>query len=191
MRGGTRERLAGLIEGSGNVFRDFGDPLTDLKQAKAVLAVRIIAALDDRGLSIRKAAEATGFTAADFSRVRNADLGHFTLDRPMKMLAALDRRVRVTVRIEERNDGVSDRAERIVLSERDSARVLDLLENPHEPTPALRGALPSEPEARTAGAPARHLPIFALEPAGPAVYNADCLMKKSDRVLPDMQLGLP
>ena len=33
----------GLVEGSGNVFRDFGDPDADLKQAKAVLAARIIA----------------------------------------------------------------------------------------------------------------------------------------------------
>ena len=35
---------------------------------------------------------------------------------------------------------VLDRAERIVLSERDSVRVLDLLENPPEPTPALLAA---------------------------------------------------
>ena len=33
-----------------------------------------------------------------------------------------------------------DRAERIVLSERDTLRVLDLLENPPEPTPALLAA---------------------------------------------------
>ncbi len=35
---------------------------------------------------------------------------------------------------------VTDRAERIVLSERDTARVLELLENPPEPTPALLAA---------------------------------------------------
>jgi uncharacterized protein (DUF1778 family) len=33
-----------------------------------------------------------------------------------------------------------DRAERIVLSERDSARVMELLENPPKPTPALLAA---------------------------------------------------
>lgn len=33
-----------------------------------------------------------------------------------------------------------DRAERIVLSERDTLRVLELLENPPEPTPALLAA---------------------------------------------------
>ena len=38
-----------LIDGSGNVFRDLNDPHADLKQAKAILAARIIAILDDRG----------------------------------------------------------------------------------------------------------------------------------------------
>lgn len=89
-----------LVKGSGNVFRDFDDPLADLKQAKAILAARIIATLDERELSVRKAASLTGFAAADFSRVRNADLGRFTLDRLMKMLASLDRRIRVTVRVD-------------------------------------------------------------------------------------------
>ncbi len=35
---------------------------------------------------------------------------------------------------------VLDRAERIVLSARDSKRVLELLENPPKPTPALKAA---------------------------------------------------
>ncbi len=35
---------------------------------------------------------------------------------------------------------IVDRAERIVLSERDSARVLELLESPPKPTPALVAA---------------------------------------------------
>ena len=88
-----------VIEGSGNVFRDFGDPEADLKQAKAILAARIIAVLDERGLSVRKAASTTGFAAGDFSRVRNANLGSFTLDRLMKMICTLDDRVRVTVHV--------------------------------------------------------------------------------------------
>ena len=79
-----------LIRGSGNVFRDFGDPDADVKQAKAILAAQIIGILDDRKLTVRKAAGMTGFAAADFSRVRNADLGRFTLDRLIRMLGALD-----------------------------------------------------------------------------------------------------
>ena len=94
-----------LVEGSGNVFRDLGDPQADLKQAKAVLAASIVAVLDERGLSVRKASALTRFAAADFSRVRNADLGRFTLDRLMKMLAALNGNLRVTVHVEERLAG--------------------------------------------------------------------------------------
>lgn len=94
------EKDTELVHGSGNVFRDFGDPQADLKQAKAVLAARIIAVLDDRGLAVRKAASLTGFAAADFSRIRNADLGRFTLDRLMKMLASLDANARVTVTVD-------------------------------------------------------------------------------------------
>ena len=37
-----------LIEGSGNVFRDFSDSEADLKQAKAILAARVIIVLDER-----------------------------------------------------------------------------------------------------------------------------------------------
>ena len=92
-----------LVEGSGNVFRDLGDPEADLKHAKAVLAARIIAALDGNGLSVRKAAALTGFAAADFSRIRNADLGRFTLDRLMRILAALDDDLQITVHVEARH----------------------------------------------------------------------------------------
>ncbi len=89
-----------LVEGSGNVFRDFGDPETGLKQAKAIVAARIVSVLDERRLTVRKTAALTGFAPADFSRIRNADLGRFTLDRLMKMLAALDRDLRITVHVD-------------------------------------------------------------------------------------------
>ena len=41
-----------LIEGNGNVFRDFGDSEADLKQAKAILAARFIAVLDERSQGV-------------------------------------------------------------------------------------------------------------------------------------------
>ena len=96
-----------LVEGSGNVYRDLGDPEANLKHAKAVLAARIIATLDERRLSVRKAATLTPFAAADFSRIRNANLGRFTLDRLMKMLSALDRDLQITVHIDSRHQGES------------------------------------------------------------------------------------
>ena len=88
-----------LVRGSGNVFHNFDDPHADLKQAKAILAARIIVVLDKRSLTVRQAATLTGFAAADFSRIRNADLGRFTLDRLIKMLTALDGSLRVTVHV--------------------------------------------------------------------------------------------
>ena len=100
MSGGDEE----LIRGSGNVFRDLGDPVGDIKQAKAILAARIIAVLDERKFTVRKAASMTGFAAADFSRVRGADLGRFTLDRLIRMLSSLDDTLEVTVRIAPRSD---------------------------------------------------------------------------------------
>ena len=106
-----------LVEGSGNLFRDIGDRDADLKQAKAILAARIISVLDERGLSVRKARALTGFAAADFSRVRNADLGRFTLDRLMKMLASLDGDLRVTLHVDARHGSEAVWRMRTVVSE--------------------------------------------------------------------------
>ena len=94
------EEEFGLVRGSGNVFRDFGDPDADIKQAKAVIAARVIKVLDERNLTVRSAASITGFAAADFSRLRNADLSRFTLDRLIRILGALDKRAKATIRIE-------------------------------------------------------------------------------------------
>jgi predicted XRE-type DNA-binding protein len=94
-----------LIRGSGNVIRDFDDPDADVKQAKAILAAQIIGLLDDRRLTVRKVAGMTGFAAADFSRVRNADLGRFTLDRLIRMLGALDDGIEVTIQFAPRTAG--------------------------------------------------------------------------------------
>ncbi len=88
-----------LVHGSGNVWRDLGYADADIRQGKTIIAARIIAALDDRELSTRQAAKATGFAAADFSRVRNADYARFTMDRLIRMLHALDRDVEVAVSV--------------------------------------------------------------------------------------------
>ena len=86
-----------LIRGSGNVFRDLGLPESGLEQLRSILAARIIRALDDRRLTASAAHELTGFAAADFSRVRRANIGRFTVDRLMTMLARLGQDVEVTV----------------------------------------------------------------------------------------------
>ena len=85
------------VKGSGNVFRDFGYQNADVEQLKSQLAADIIRILDDEGLSVRKAAVRTGFDHADFSRIRNADLGRFTIDRLVTVLNRLDQRVEIKV----------------------------------------------------------------------------------------------
>ena len=51
------------------------------------------------GLSVRGAHGRTGIAAADFSRIRNADLGRFTVDRLMSIINRLGSRVDVRVRV--------------------------------------------------------------------------------------------
>ena len=88
-----------VVRGSGNVFRDLGHESADGQQLKAILAAEIIKALDRERLSVRAAQARTGIAAADFSRIRNADLGRFTLDRLMSIINRLGSRVEVKVRV--------------------------------------------------------------------------------------------
>jgi predicted XRE-type DNA-binding protein len=85
--------------GSGNVFRDLGHRNADAEQFKAILAAEIIKMLDREGLSVRAAHGRTGIAAADFSRIRNADLGRFTVDRLMAIINRLGSRIDVKVRV--------------------------------------------------------------------------------------------
>lgn len=88
-----------VVQGSGNVFRDLGHKNADVLQFKAILAAEIIKALDRDGLSVCAAHGRTGIAAADFSRIRNADLGRFTVDRLMSIINRLGSRVEVKVRV--------------------------------------------------------------------------------------------
>jgi predicted XRE-type DNA-binding protein len=88
-----------LVRGSGNVYRDFGHQDPDVEQLKAVLAAEIIKILDREGLSVRAAHARTGIAAADFSRIRNAALGRFTLDRLLAIINRLGSRVEVKIKV--------------------------------------------------------------------------------------------
>lgn len=93
-----REKLE-VVRGSGNVFRDLEHMNADAEQFKALLAAEIIKTLDREGLSVRAAHGRTGIAAADFSRIRNADLGRFTVDRLMTVINRLGSRVEVKIRV--------------------------------------------------------------------------------------------
>jgi predicted XRE-type DNA-binding protein len=87
------------VRGSGNVFRDLGHANADVRQFKAILAAEIIKILDREHLTVRAAQNRTGIAGADFSRIRNANLGRFTVDRLMSILNRLGSRIEIQVKI--------------------------------------------------------------------------------------------
>jgi predicted XRE-type DNA-binding protein len=93
-----KEKLE-VLRGSGNVFRDLGHKNADAEQFKAILAAEIIKAIDRERLTVRAAHKRTGIAAADFSRIRNAELGRFTVDRLMSIINRLGSRVEVRIRL--------------------------------------------------------------------------------------------
>jgi predicted XRE-type DNA-binding protein len=88
-----------LLRGSGNVFRDLGHENADAEQFKAILAAEIIKVLDRDQLTVRAAHARTGIAAADFSRIRNANLERFTVDRLISIINRLGSRVEVKVHV--------------------------------------------------------------------------------------------
>jgi predicted XRE-type DNA-binding protein len=94
-----------VVRGSGNVFRDFGLPDADVRQLKALLAAHIIKTLDRDGLTVRAAQARTGIAAADFSRIRNADLKRFTVDRLIGIINRLGSSVEVKVSVRRARNG--------------------------------------------------------------------------------------
>lgn len=97
-----------LERGSGNVYRDFGRPDAALEQARAIIAAKIIGILDERKLSTRDAEKLTGVAHSEFSRIRNARLRRFTLDRMIAILGKLDEDVEVSIAFTARKHGARE-----------------------------------------------------------------------------------
>ena len=91
-----------LVRGSGNVFRDLNLPNPELEQLRSSLAAEIVKTLDARRLSVREAEAQTGTPYADFSRIRNAKLDRFTVDKLMTILGRLDQQVSISVDVQPR-----------------------------------------------------------------------------------------
>jgi len=97
-----------LIRGSGNAFRDFGRGNASVEQARAILAAKIVRTLDERGLSTREAEKLTGVSHSEYSRIRNARLERFTIDRLITILGKLDEDVEVSVTFQPRDHSLQD-----------------------------------------------------------------------------------
>jgi predicted XRE-type DNA-binding protein len=88
-----------VSRGTTNIFRDFDVPNPDAKHLRARLASQIIALLTEQRLTVRAAEARTGTAAADFSRIRNADLGRFTIDRLIGILNKLGAQVDFEIKV--------------------------------------------------------------------------------------------
>lgn len=94
-----RDNELEIDEGTGNVFADMGRPDAEVLQLKAKLAVEIVKVLDQQELTVRRAGNITGIAAGDFSRIRQAKLDRFTVDRLMFILGKFNQRVDVRINV--------------------------------------------------------------------------------------------
>jgi predicted XRE-type DNA-binding protein len=92
-----RAKNENFIRGSGDVFSDLGFADAPVMRLKSRVASEIAHALDRRKLPVRTAAKEAGATAADLSRIRNADLDRFTLDRLIRIADRLGCRVQIRI----------------------------------------------------------------------------------------------
>ena len=95
-----------LVRGSGNAYRDFDRPNAGLQQARAITAAKIVRTLDARKLSTRDAEKLTGVSHSEYSRIRNAQLRRFTLDRLIGILGKLDEELEVDVTFKVRRNAL-------------------------------------------------------------------------------------
>ncbi|MGH8261406.1 MAG: XRE family transcriptional regulator, partial [Steroidobacteraceae bacterium] len=65
---------------------------------KRSLARAITGAIERAGMTVRSAQRATGIAAADFSRIRNDDLGRFSIDRLMTIAGRLGLAIELVIR---------------------------------------------------------------------------------------------
>lgn len=86
-----------IVRGSGNIYRDLGYAGAEARQMRAELVAEIIGILRERKLTQRKAADITGLAQPDISRIKNADLKGFTIDRLVTVLNRLNRHVEIRV----------------------------------------------------------------------------------------------
>jgi predicted XRE-type DNA-binding protein len=87
------------------VFRDFGYPDANVRQAKALLGTQIMMILDEQGLSTRQAEARTDVAHTEFFRIRQARFSRFTIDRLMAILTGLGQEVELSVSVHPRGKG--------------------------------------------------------------------------------------
>jgi predicted XRE-type DNA-binding protein len=103
MRNQSAERQEPVSRGTGNVFADLGFTDAAERQAKLRLAYALNQVLQERELSKADAAKVLGITQRKVSALRHYKLTGFSLERLMKLLAAVDQDVEAVIRRQPRS----------------------------------------------------------------------------------------
>ncbi len=94
----TRNRVARVTEGRGNVFADLGLPNPEQELLKAQLTLQIYTILKDSGMTQVEIAKILGVQQPQVSLLMRNRAGNFSVGRLMEFLTALRRDVEITVR---------------------------------------------------------------------------------------------
>ena len=86
------------IRSSGNVFADLGLPRSEEALAKAELAQKITAIIQERRLTQAQAAEILGVDQPKISALKRGRLSGFSLERMVRFLILLGRDVEIVVK---------------------------------------------------------------------------------------------
>lgn len=87
-----------ITEGTGNVFADLGLPDAADRQTKTRLAMAVNALLKDRRLKQTEAAAVLGIPQPKVSALVNYRLDHFSVEKLMSFLNALEQDVEIVIR---------------------------------------------------------------------------------------------
>lgn len=94
-----------LEPGSGNVFADLGIPEPEDHKLKSGLVSKLASIIDELGLTQTAAAELTGISQPDLSRLLRGRFRDFSASRLIKAITSLHSEVEITVRTQGREIG--------------------------------------------------------------------------------------
>ena len=86
------------VQCSGNGLADLGSPATEIHLLKAGLATRINRMIQERGLKQVEAARLLGLSQPDVSRLVRGNFREYSVERLLRLLAALGSDVRIVIR---------------------------------------------------------------------------------------------
>ena len=87
-----------IQRGSDNVFADLGCPDANTHLLKAELVCRIDAIIRQRNLTQTEAARLLGLSQPDISRLLRGNFREYSLERLLRLLAALGRDIDIVIR---------------------------------------------------------------------------------------------